>query len=68
MAQLANSRPLTKKEAAQYYSVSERTIDRWLLEGVLPPQAKLTIGGTIRFDPHVLETCLKPAVSECDNK
>ncbi|TWU33807.1 helix-turn-helix transcriptional regulator [Novipirellula artificiosorum] len=46
---------LTKKDAAEYFSVSERTIDRWLLEGTLPEAARVNIGGTVRFRLSVLE-------------
>jgi len=38
-----------KKQAAEFYGVSERTIDRWLAEGTLPASAKVTIGGCVRF-------------------
>ncbi|EMI19529.1 hypothetical protein RMSM_03560 [Rhodopirellula maiorica SM1] len=50
-----NQRPRTKKEIAAYFSVSERTIDRWLLEGTLPRDAKVVIGGVVRFNMDVLE-------------
>jgi|GEM_PF-4424023 len=45
---------LTKKEAAEFYSVTERTLDRWLRDGVLPADAKVVIGGTVRFRSEVL--------------
>ena len=45
---------LTKKATAQFFSVSERTIDRWLVEGVLPPESKVVIGGSSRFRTVVL--------------
>jgi excisionase family DNA binding protein len=45
---------LTKKEAASFFSVSNRTIDRWLKDGVLPSDAKCMIGGVVRFSLPVL--------------
>lgn len=45
---------LTKKETAEFFSVSERTIDRWLVESVLPTNAKVIIGGSSRFRTLVL--------------
>jgi hypothetical protein len=44
----------TKKQAAKFYGVTERTIDRWLLDGVLPADAKIVIGGSVRFRTDVL--------------
>lgn len=44
----------TKKQAAEFYSVTQRTIDRWLLEGILPADAKIVIGGSVRFRTAVL--------------
>ena len=44
---------LTKKETARLYAVSERTIDRWLLESI-PADAKVVIGGSVRFLTTVL--------------
>ncbi len=45
---------LTKKATATFFDVSERTIDRWLLEGVLPAEAKVVLGGSVRFRSSVL--------------
>ena len=44
----------TKKQAAEFYAVTERTIDRWLIEGTLPADAKVVIGGSVRFRTAVL--------------
>lgn len=44
----------TKKEAAAYYRVSARTIDRWLSEQVIPTHARVEVGGVVRFRPDVL--------------
>lgn len=44
----------TKKQVAEFYSVTQRTIDRWLLEGILPADAKVVIGGSVRFRTAVL--------------
>lgn len=57
---MSTSRPasytplLTKKETAAFYAVTDRTIDRWLLEGTLPADAKVIIGGSVRFRTAVL--------------
>ena len=46
---------LTKKETARdFYAVTERTIDRWLRDGTLPAEAKVVIGGSVRFRTKVL--------------
>lgn len=45
---------LTKKQTAEFYSTTTRTIDRWLLEGTLPADAKVVIGGSVRFRTAVL--------------
>ncbi|WP_430452753.1 helix-turn-helix transcriptional regulator [Rhodopirellula europaea] len=50
----SNNRPLTKKEVAEYFSVSPRTIDRWVEDKTLPSSSKVVIGGTVRFRPEVL--------------
>lgn len=44
----------TKKRTASYYDVSERTIDRWIRSGVIPSEAKVVVGGVVRFRPDVL--------------
>lgn len=49
---------LTKKETANFFSVTERTIDRWLLEGILSASAKIIIGGSVRFRTDVLLECI----------
>ena len=45
---------LTRIEAAQFYSVSSRTIDRWMKDGIIPPEAKVVIGGSVRYRTDVL--------------
>lgn len=45
---------LTKKETAEFYTVSQRTIDRWLRDGTLPAEAKVVIGGSVRYRADVL--------------
>jgi hypothetical protein len=45
---------LTKKETAGLFAVSERTVDRWLLESILPADAKIIVGGSVRFRTTVL--------------
>ncbi len=50
----SGNRPLTKKEVAEYFSVSSRTIDRWIDDGTLPGSSKVVIGGTVRFRLEVL--------------
>lgn len=45
---------LTKKQTAEFYSVTKRSIDRWLLDGTLPADAKVIIGGSVRFRTSVL--------------
>jgi len=45
---------LTKEETAEFYSVATRTIDRWWLDGTIPAEAKVVIGGTVRFRTQVL--------------
>ena len=53
--QPAGHKPLlTKKETASLFAVSERTIDRWLLESILPADAKVVVGGSVRFRTTVL--------------
>lgn len=47
---------LTKKQVAELFSASTRTIDRWLLTGEIPPRSKLVIGGSVRFRTAVLMT------------
>lgn len=45
---------LNKKQTAEMYGVSERTIDRWMVEGVLPAEARVHVGGVTRFRTAVL--------------
>jgi predicted DNA-binding transcriptional regulator AlpA len=40
---------LTKKQFSSKLHCTERTIDRWLQQGILPEGIKVTIGGTVRF-------------------
>ena len=40
---------LTKSETAELFSTTPRTIDRWLVEGVLPTNVKVRVGGSVRF-------------------
>lgn len=57
----AAAKPLLKKrETAELYGVSTRTIDRWLADGTLPATAKVTIGGAIRFRTSVLLDHIAP--------
>ena len=46
---------LTKRQFAALLQVTERTIDRWLLDGELPSESRVNIGGSVRFRPLVLE-------------
>jgi Helix-turn-helix domain len=46
---------LTKRETAAFFAVSERTIDRWRAEGLLPC---FKLHGTVRFDRGKLEKLL----------
>ncbi len=61
---LNSTRPLTKKEVAKFFSVSQRTIDRGGSESILPADAKLTIGGTVCFNPRVLEAYVNQSAIE----
>lgn len=42
-----NSRLMTKREVADFFRVSTRTIDRWILAGKLK---KIKVGGDSRFE------------------
>lgn len=44
-------KPLTKQEAAKFFQVSERTLDRWRAEGFIKC---FKHGNTVRFDPQHL--------------
>ncbi len=59
----SDERFLTKRQFAALFQVTERTIDRWLLDGELPPESKLTIGGCVRFRPAALEEWIKSRLS-----
>ena len=39
---------MTKREAAEIYGVTTRTVDRWLADGVLPADARVLICGSVR--------------------
>lgn len=41
----------TKRQLAQYWAVSERTVDRWTRERRLPADLRVVIGGAVRFRP-----------------
>jgi excisionase family DNA binding protein len=60
----SSERFLTKKQFAALLQVTERTIDRWLLEGTLPSESKFAIGGSVRFRPVVLEEWIRSR--QCD--
>ena len=51
----SGERFLTKRQFAALLQVTPRTVDRWLLDGELPPETRLTIGGCVRFRPVALE-------------
>ena len=55
---------LTKRQFAALLQVTERTIDRWILAGALPPETKLCIGGSVRFRPVALEDWIRSR--QCD--
>lgn len=53
---------LTKKQFSGKLGCTQRTIDRWLQQGILPEGIKVTIGGTVRFresaaDQWIAEGC-----------
>lgn len=50
---------LTKQQFADLLQVSQRTIDRWLTDGALPPESRLVIGGCVRFRPLALEEWIR---------
>ena len=65
--QQAAIKPLmTKKETAAFYAVTERTIDRWLLEGILPAHAKVVKGGSVRFRTAVLLADIEGTTTNAD--
>ena len=55
---------LTKKQTAEFYATTTRTIDRWLLEKVLPADAKVVIGGSVRFRTAVLMNHINGSTTE----
>lgn len=55
---------LTKKQTAEFYATTTRTIDRWLLEGTLPADAKVVIGGSVRFRTAVLMNHINGSTTE----
>ena len=54
----------TKRETAAYYRVSERTIDRWLSDHVIPVAARIVIGGAVRFRSQVLINSVNPPLNQ----
>lgn len=46
---------MTKREAAEFFQISERTLDRWRAEGVLKC---FKHRGTVRFDRQYLASVL----------
>ncbi len=50
---------LTKRQFAELLQVSERTIDRWLVLGVIPPECKFIVGGTARFERELIEKWIR---------
>ena len=40
---------LTKKQLANLLQITERTVDRWVASGIVPPETRLTVGGCVRF-------------------
>ena len=59
-------RLLTKKQAARFFSVSVRTLDRWMHDDVLPTDAKIVVGGSVRFRSDVLMTFITCTPAECE--
>lgn len=45
----------TKEQFADYLQNSPRSIDRKFADGTLPPELKVVIGGTVRFDPKAVQ-------------
>lgn len=58
---------LTKKQTAEFYATTTRTIDRWLVERVLPADAKVVIGGSVRFRTAVLMDHINGSTTDADN-
>ena len=57
---LTGERFLTKRQFAALLQVTARTIDRWMSNGELPPEIRLSIGGCVRFRPVALEQWISP--------
>ncbi len=55
---------LTKRQTAELYGVTTRTVDRWLSDGVLPADARVMIGGAIRYRRSVLMDHIDSATYE----
>lgn len=63
----SGERFLTKRQFAAILQVTERTIDRWLLEGALPLECKFTIGGSVRFRAVAFEEWLGSSQHKTDD-
>jgi predicted DNA-binding transcriptional regulator AlpA len=50
---------LTKQQFAELFQVSERTIDRWLTLGLVPPETRFNIGGCVRFKRQAIENWIQ---------
>lgn len=59
MANSSSAELLTKQQLASMLQVSQRTIDRWLVEQRLPRNAKVVIAtGSVRYRSNVLQQWL----------
>lgn len=52
------SRLLTKQQLADDLQVTIRTVDRWLLDGNLPPGTKIKVGRVVRFHKEAIQAWL----------
>ncbi len=50
---------MTKQQVASHLQVNIRTIDRWLADGNLPPELKVRVGGSVRFNAKAFERWVK---------
>jgi len=50
---------MTKQQVASHLQVSLRTIDRWLADGNLPPEIRVRVGGSVRFNAAAFERWVK---------
>jgi excisionase family DNA binding protein len=50
---------LTKHQVASHLQVSLRTIDRWVADGNLPPEIKVRVGGSVRFNAAAFKRWVK---------